>query len=331
MKSLADRIDQAIGRIERLNRRAAFGELQAVFGAIQQRVRFSEAELKRYFDLLTLVLLVHPRGMRIRISGARSPGAVREERLDFNDFYEVALERTLEFLSRNLLRHLEEYTPLQYLRAVLRALAKEYALARTHQQASIPVDAILERVEPDEAWSGSELQTDDAPAYLKAYEYVLDVKPGGEVFYDWFVGDLSRREISALRGMTREEVDQAILGIARTEFEQGRLYPLVQSLISLEENGDILWLWLKGLTAEQIGEKVALSHWVVYKRPYAVRRKFARLRTLGSAGRQFGAWLCGMQPNLIQEPGVQAVLAQLGAELGLNQTEFLPAASDTRV
>lgn len=322
--SLIERIDRIIAEAGKLGRREAFTALQDVFGIIKQQPGLSEPELKRFFDLVTLVFLVYPRGMTVRISGAGS-GRICEERLEFNDAYEAALDRTLDFLARNFLSHVDEYSPQQYLRAALRTLAKDYALERQHRRESVAVDAFTDPTGEEETVSPErDLAQEEPPAWLRAYDYVRETKPDGEIFHSWFVGNLSRPELAQLYGLSLAQVNRAILGIARRVFEQGRLYPLVSSLVRLNENGDIFWLWLKGLTAPQIGEKVRKSHWVVYKRLEMVRRKFARLKELGEPGRRFGTWFCGVNPELIQQPEVRRLLERSGAELGLEAREFLP-------
>lgn len=322
--SFIEQIDRVIRSIGKLSRREAFGALEEVFRTLKARPGLSESEVKRFFDMVTLVLLVYPRGMTIRISGAGA-GSICEERLDFNDVYEAALDRTMEFLARNLLNHIDEYEPRQYLRAALRALAKEYARERTQRRDSITVDNYDDAAEDETANPERDLVQEETPAWLREYDYVRDDKPDGEMFHGWFVGNLSRAELARLYGKTPAQVNAAILRIARQDFEQGRLYPLVSSLVRLNDNGDIFWLWLKGLTAQQIGEKVAKSHWVVYKRLETMRRRFARLKNLGDPGRRFGAWLCGVSPELIRQADVRRVLEDQGAELGLEAAEFEPA------
>jgi hypothetical protein len=319
--SLIERIDQVIELIGKLGRREAFGALQEVFGVIKAQPGLSETEVKRFFDMVTLVLLVYPRGMTIRISGVGA-GNICEERLDFNDVYEAALDRTMEFLARNLVTHIDEYEPQGYLRAALRALAKEYSRERAQRRESVTVDNYDDTVEDETVNPERDLVQEETPAWLRAYDYVRDDKPDGEMFHSWFVGNLSRAELARLYGKTPAQVNTAILRIARQVFEQGRLYPLVASLVRLNDNGDIFWLWLKGLTAQQIGEKVAKSHWVVYKRLETMRRKFARLKSLGDPGRRFGAWLCGVSPELIRQADVRRVLETQGADLGLETAEF---------
>ena len=322
--SLTERIDRVIGSIGKLGRREAFGALQEIFGIIKQQPGLSEAEVKRFFDMVTLVLLVYPRGMTIRISGAGA-GSICEEKLDFNDVYEAALDRTMDFLARNLVNHIDEYEPQGYLRAALRALAKEYSRERAQRRESVSVDSYDDTVEDEVANPERDLVQEEAPAWLRAYDYVRDEKPDGEMFHGWFVGNLSRAELARMYRLTPAQVNAAILRVARQVFEQGRLYPLVASLVRQDDNGDIFWLWLKGLTAQQIGEKVAKSHWVVYKRLETMRRKFARLKSLGDPGRRFGAWLCGVNPALIRQADVRRVLEARGAELGLEAAEFEPA------
>jgi hypothetical protein len=319
--SLIEQIDRAIAGMGRLGRREAFAALQDVFARVKQQPSLGEAELKRFFDMVTLVFLVYPRGMTIRISGPKT-GSICEEKLDFNDVYEAALDRTMDFLARNFLTHIDEYEPQQYLRAALRTLAKEYSRERAQRRESVPVDSFDETVEDEVVNPERDLAQEEAPAWLRAYDYVREDKPDGEIFHGWFVGNLARAELAAMYHKTPAQVNEAILRVARQTFEQGRLYPLVSSLVRLDENGDIFWLWLKGLTAQQIGEKVAKSHWVVYKRLETVRRKFARLRGLGRTGRRFGAWLCGVNPELIGQPDVRWVLERHGAELGLENSEF---------
>ena len=85
----------------------------------------SEAETSEFIELVHLVLLQFARGETIRVSG---PSQARELDvcLKYNDVYEAALYRAMEFLARNLFDHIEEYTPHQYLHAALRVLGKEY-------------------------------------------------------------------------------------------------------------------------------------------------------------------------------------------------------------
>ena len=158
----------------------------------------------------------------------------------------------------------------------LRALAKEYSRERAQRRDSVTVDNYDDTTEDEVVNPERDLVQEETPAWLGAYDYVRDDKPDGEIFHSWFVGNLSRAELARLYGKTPAQVNQSILRIARQVFEQGRLYPLVSSLVRLNDNGDIFWLWLKGLTAQQIGEKVAKSHWVVYKRLETMRHKFAR-------------------------------------------------------
>jgi len=340
MNALIRKIDEVIAGIGKLGRREAFEALQTTFGIIKESGTLSEQELRRFMDMVTLVLFVYPRGMRIRISGPKQAANAREEVLEFNDTYEAALGRTIEFLMRNFFDHLEEYDPQHYLRAALRALAKEYGRARAIQNETVAVDGLLERVAPDE--DGVAASTDSAgrlasegglglsgadadaerPECMQRYESLLDNKPDGTIFYDWFVGNLSRIELAQLHGLSVEQVNETILRVARSGFENGRLFPLVSSLLHLKEDGDILWLALKGLTGEQIGRKVAQTHWVVYKRLEALRRRFARLREMGRPGRDFGEWLCGVRPELSQSAGVRQVLHEHGLEFGLIESDF---------
>jgi hypothetical protein len=290
MSTLIRRMDKVIAQIGKLGRREAFAALQEAFGTVKERDTLAEAEIKRFFDLVTLVLLVYPRNMVIRISGAGQTAGIREEHLHFDDKYEVALERTISFLTRNFLDHLDEYTPLEYLRAALRSLAKEYGIERTHQNENVPVG---DAMEPDETEDGTRIRShepvqEEAPQYLREYEAIRDVRPDGELFYDWYVGTLSRRELAQLHSLSEAQVEKAILRIAH-EFEQGRLYPLVNWLIGLKEDGDILLLFSKGLTGEQIGQKVAKSHWLVYKRISSLRK---RIGQMGDEGRGFVTRMC---------------------------------------
>ena len=117
-------------------------------------------------------------------------------------------------------------------------------------------------------------------AWLERYERIRDDKPDGELFYDWFVGTLSRQELARLHGLTLPEVDAALLH-ASTRFEHGRLYPLVKWLIEQAEDGDIFLLFTKGLSGEQIGEKVGKTNWTVYKRLNNVRKRVEELRAAG--------------------------------------------------
>ena len=54
--------------------------------------------------------------------------------------------------------------------------------------------------------------------------------------------------------MTIDRVDQSLLLVART-YEGGRHYGLVKWLIDMGDDGDIIWLLSKGMTAADVGQK----------------------------------------------------------------------------
>ena len=268
MNGLTEQLSSALKRIAGLGRREAFTAIEEVFRAILENPALSSDELKQFTGLVWLVLQRHAPGMRIRISGLKQAAHPREERLESNELFEVALDRTMQFLARNFIHHVEKYAPHQYVIAVLRTLAKEYGRARETANQTL---AISDMPTAGEALE-EQLAAEDQPAYLREYEQVREYGRDGDIFYDWFVGSMSRYELARLYSQSLEQVEDSLLRVATT-FEQGRLKTLVSLLLSLREDGDMLLLFSKGLTGEQIGQKVGKSHWLVYKRLEAVRKR----------------------------------------------------------
>ncbi len=316
MSPLLDEMDRVITGIARLNRQSAYAALEAVFGGLKARYDvLSEAEVAMFAELVHLVLLQFARGETIRVSGPRQPHEL-DVCLKYNDVYEAALHRAMEFLSRNLIDHLEKYSPQQYLRAALRVLGKEYynVLMDSYHTDSIPEEsAALREDEPGQVCGGAE---DAAGGHEGAvFEEALAVvgpeegsaaphrhgAPAGpaaeqQMFYNWYEGNLSRRELTQLYGLTTAEVDRSLLSAARS-YEGGRHYGMVKWLIELGEDGDIIWLLSKGMTAADVGQKIHRNQWVVYKHRDAVLKRFEALRLNGAEGRAFCARLFGLQSD----------------------------------
>jgi len=147
MSSLLAEMEQVITGFARLNRRSAYAALEAVFGDLKAKQEtLSEAETSEFMELVHLVLLQFARGETIRVSGPKQ-ARVLDVCLRYNDVYEAALYRAMEFLARNLFDHLEKYSPRQYLRAALRVLGKEYyrVLTDSYHTDSIPEESVALR------------------------------------------------------------------------------------------------------------------------------------------------------------------------------------------
>ena len=320
MSELSDRIDQVLAGFCDLSSREAFGAVESVFALVQQHPAVSQADLTRFFGLITLVLLRHARGGTVRFSGCRS-GRPCETHLQFGDVYEAALDRTMDFLARNFNKHLKEYTPCQYRMAMLRWFAKQYSIlvgvrAGSERLDLLPdfADSLVEPgAEPPGPEAGAAEREPDHDAAMRA---IADGDTDALVFHDWYVGNLSRNELCRLHDLPREQVDQALLRYS-TIYEQGRLAELVQSLVSLGDDGDIYLLAGKGLSAEQIADKVGKTRWVVHKHLQATRRRFAKLGEMGEPGRKFATWLFGARPALAEDEDVRRILHEYGPELGL--------------
>ncbi len=331
VSSLSAEMDRVIAGIATLNRRSAYTAIETAFGGLKAACEtLGEAETSEFIELVHLVLLQFARGETIRVSG---PNQARELDvcLKYNDVYEAALYRAMEFLARNLFDHLEEYSPRQYLRAALRVLGKEYYRVLTD---SYHTDSILEE---------STTSREDEPgaaAFARPAEGLTVVGPGEQgppaqlpedvpgqeleqqMFYNWHEGNLSRLELTRLYGLTMDRVNQALLRVARTH-ENGRYYGMVKWLIEMGEDGDIIWLLSKGMTAVDVGQKVHRNHWVVYKHRDAVLRRFKVLRLAGDEGRAFCARLFGLQtdaahgehlPQATRDWAVKVGLMELGTE-----------------
>jgi hypothetical protein len=343
MPSLLAEMERVIAGVAELNRRSAYAAIETVFGGLKAtHGTLSEAETSEFIELVHLVLLQFARGETIRVSG---PHQARELDvcLKYNDVYEAALYRAMEFLARNLFDHLEEYSPRQYLRAALRVLGKEYyrVLTDSYHTDSIPEEsATLREDEPGTAEHAGPGEYSSRAGGARSEEALTVVGPGEQappaqlpegvpgqdseqqMFYNWHYGNLSRLELTRLYGLTMDRVNQTLLRVARTH-ENGRHYGMVKWLIGMGEDGDIIWLLSKGMTATDVGQKVHRNHWVVYKHRDAVLRRFKVLRLAGDEGRAFCARLFGLQtdaahgghlPQATRDWAVKVGLMELGTE-----------------
>jgi len=314
MSPLLVEMDRVIAGVAGLNRQSAFAALEAVFGGLKARYEvLSEAEITEFVELVHLVLLQFARGMTIRVSGPRQPREL-DVCLRYNDIYEAALHRAMEFLSRNLFDHLEKYSPREYLRAALRVMGKEYyhVITDACRTVSIPDESALREDDPGETVPERHDETTSGCGYVCSEEALSTVGPGDrdftahphdgaggqavelQMFQNWYEGNLSRLELTRLYRMTMERVEQALLRVART-YEGGSHYGMVKWLIEMGEDGDIIWLLSKDMTAADVGLKVQRNQWVVYKHRDAVRRRLAAFRSAGNDGRAFCTWLLGLQ------------------------------------
>ena len=308
-------MERVITGIAGLSRRSAYGALETVFAGLKATCEtLSEAETSEFIELVHLVLLQFARGETIRVSG---PAQARELDvcLKYNDVYEAALYHAMEFLARNLFDHLEEYSPRQYLRAALRVLGKEYhrALMDSYHTDTIPEEsATSSEDEPgasvfagdeeylsqagvacsEEAMTVNGPEEENLPAHLP--EDVPGQETEQQMFDNWHEGNLSRYELTRLYGVTMDSVNQVLLRVART-YEGGRHYGMVKWLIEMDEDGDIIWLLSKDMTAADVGQKVHRNQWVVYKHRDAVLRRFKALPLTGNEGRAYCARLFGLE------------------------------------
>jgi hypothetical protein len=341
MSPLLAEMDRVITGIARLNRRSAFAALETAFGGLKARYEaLSEAEISEFVELVHLILLQFARGATIRVSGPRQPRAL-EVCLKYNDVYEAALHRAMVFLSRHLPDHLERYSPQQYLRAALRVLGKEYyqVLTDSYHTESIPEESAAWRDdEPGSAASAgpeefvsrrdgacseealTAVGPEDGP--VPAY---LPESAGGQaieqqMFYNWYEGNLSRCEMVRLYGVTMDSVDRTLLRVART-YEYGRHYGMIKWLIEMGEDGDIIWLLSKDMTAADVGQKVHRNQWVVYKHRDAIRRRLEALRLTGGEGRAFCARLFGLPADSAGAERVKRTGSGRAAKAGLAELE----------
>jgi len=333
MSSLLAEMDRVITGIGTLNRRSAYTALETAFGGLKAACEtLSEAETSEFVELVHLVLLQFARGETIRVSGPRQAREL-DVCLKYNDVYEAALSRAMEFLARNLFDHLEEYSPRQYLRAALRVLGKEYyrVLTDSYHTDSIPEEsatlkddergtAVFVGTEASGACS-EEALTVVGPEETRRPEDAPGLKAEQQMFYNWYEGNLSRFELTRLYGLTMDGANQALLRVART-YEDGRHYGMVKWLLEMGEDGDIIWLLSKDMTAADVGQKVHRNQWVVYKHRDAVLRRFEALRMMGGEGRAFCARLFGLETDLVhgefpqatREWAVKVGLMELGTE-----------------
>jgi hypothetical protein len=122
MSPLLAEMDKVITGIAQLDRRSAYAALEAVFGDLKAGYEtLTEAEVTEFVELVHLVLLQFARGATIRVSGPKQSHGL-DVCLKYNDVYESALHRAMDFLSRNLLDHIEKYSSHQYLLAALRVV-----------------------------------------------------------------------------------------------------------------------------------------------------------------------------------------------------------------
>jgi hypothetical protein len=338
MSSLLAEMDRVISGIAKLDRRSAYTALETAFGRLKAtHETLSEAETSEFIELVHLVLLQFARGETIRVSGPKQAREL-DVCLKYNDVYEAALYRAMEFLARNLFDHLEEYSSHQYLRAALRVLGKEYyrALTDSYRTDSIPEESATLREDelgtavfagPEASGACSEEaltvvgpEEENPQAHLP--EDVPGQKAEQQIFYNWHEGNLSRFELARLYGLTMDRVNQALLRVART-YEDGRHYGMVKWLVEMGEDGDIIWLLSKDMTAADVGQKVHRNQWVVYKHRDAVLRRFEALRLTGAEGRAFCARLFGLEtdsvhgecfPQATRDWAVKVGLLELGTE-----------------
>jgi hypothetical protein len=346
MSSLLAEMDQVIAGISGLNRRSAYAALETVFGGLKASYEtLSEAETSEFIELVHLVLLQFARGETIRVSGVHQAREL-DVCLKYNDVYEAALYHAMEFLARNLFDHLEKYSPHQYLHAALRVLGKGYydALKDSYRTDSIPEESAASSeyepgtavfagpeepvcragdARPDEALTVVGPAEENPSACLP--EDLTGLKTEQQMFYNWYEGNLSRFELTRLYGLTLDLVEQTLLRVART-YDDGRHYGMVKWLIEMGEDGDIIWLLSKDMTAADVGQKVHRNQWVVYKHRDAVLRRFQALRLTGDEGRAFCAKLFGIEaspvdgkrvPGATRDRALKVNLPALGIEAGL--------------
>jgi len=310
MPPLLAEMDRVIAGIDQFDRQSAFGALETVFGGLKAGYEaLSEAEVSEFIELVHLVLLQFARGATIRVSGPKQAREL-DVCLKYNDVYEAALHRAMEFLSRHLADHLEKYSPRQYLRAALRVLGKEYyqVLTDSYHTESIPEESAAARDE--EALSVSSVggeESADGRRGTCPEEALTAVGPQDgcgtetasgqtseqQMFYNWYEGNLSRCEMTQLYGLPMDEIDRVLLRVALT-YEDGKHYGMIKWLVDMGEDGDIIWLLSKDMTAADVGQKVQRNQWVVYKHRDAVRRRLAALRLTGDDGRTLRARLFGL-------------------------------------
>ena len=339
MSPLLAEMDGVIAGIARLNRRSAFAALETVFGGLKARYEeLTEAEVSEFVELVHLVLLQFARGATIRVSGPRQRRGL-DVCLKYNDVYEAALHRTMEFLSRHLPDHLEKYSPRQYLRAALRELGKEYyqVLTDSYHTESIPEESAASTddeagatVGPEEFLSGHDGACPEealtavgpeggcVPAY--SYETADGQTWEQQMFCNWYEGNLSRCEMARLYGVSMDCVDRTLLRVALA-YEEGRHYGMIKWLIEMGEDGDIIWLLSKDMTAADVGQKVHRNQWVVYKHRDAVRRRLEVLRLSGDEGRAFCARLFGLRADPAGAEGVKQTGRGRAARAGLAEKE----------
>jgi len=92
-------------------------------------------------------------------------------------------------------------------------------------------------------------------------------------------------------------------------------------LIEMGEDGDIIWLLSKDMTAADVGLKVQRNQWVVYKHRDAVLRRFKVLRLAGDEGRAFCARLFGLQTGAAKGKRVSQAARDWAVEVGLLEPE----------
>lgn len=337
MPSLLAEMDRVITGIAQLNRRSAFAALETVFAGLKARYDvLSEAEVSEFVELVHLLLLQFARGATIRVSGPRQRRGL-DVYLKYNDVYEAALHRTMEFLSRHLPDHLEKYSPRQYLRAALRVLGKEYyqVLTDSYHTESIPEESAASTddeagatVGPEEFPSGhdevcpEEALTAVGPEDGQALACPDETVGGREqqMFYNWYEGNLSRCEMARLYGMTMDSVNRTLLRVARI-YEGGRHYGMVKWLVEMGEDGDIIWLLSKDMTAADVGQKVHRNQWVVYKHRDAVRRRIEALQLAGGDGRAFCTKLFGLSSDSVRADRVKQIGSGRPAQVSLVERE----------
>ncbi|HTW92873.1 MAG TPA: hypothetical protein VMH22_14370 [bacterium] len=306
-------MDRVIDGIAQRDRKGAYAALEAVFEGLKAGYeRLSEAEISEFAELVHLVLLQFARGATIRVSGSKQHREL-DVCLKYNDVYEAALSRAMEFLSRNLIDHIEKYSPQQYLRAALRVLGKEYhqVLTESYHTDSIPEESAASSEDEENAVAAAPEEFAHRHSRTCPEELLTALGPENgsspgravdqELFYNWYEGNLSRFELTRLYDMTMDGVDRTLARVARS-YHDGRHFGLVRWLLELGDDGDIIWLLSKGMTAADVGRKVQRNQWVVYKRRDAVLRRCAALGLTGDEGRAFCARLFGPQSEGARPP-----------------------------
>jgi hypothetical protein len=118
-----------------------------------------------------------------------------------------------------------------------------------------------------------------------------------QMFLNWYEGNLSRCELTRLYCLPMDGVDETLVRVART-YDDGRHYGMVKWLVEMGEDGDIIWLLSKDMTAADVGQKIQRNQWVVYKHRDAILKRLAALGLTGAEGRAVFARMLGMETGM---------------------------------